>query len=457
MLKNKKLLSVISVLVAIIMTLGIVTVGGLFAYGDDTVVINETNFPDEVWRTIVKEKYSSDGKVLTKNDVAGVTFISVSGDAIYVFGEDSDVTITNIKGIEKFTDLKTLRCGYVGLQTLDTSAMPQLTELTCEGNELTALNLYNNQALKVLNCAGNELEAIDVSRLVNLTRFECYANYITSLNLSALTSLQTLSCFNNELTSLDVSHNTALTSLKCARNHLTSLDLSANSSLRGITNYNIGSQTVTAKAIIDKQYYVVTIPINNPANIVSSNTDRIEEVGGVDLVVPGYDINGFVTEDFDGIKNGIDYFYKTTDAESENMSVHINVERDFHQVNYYMDEEMTELIESQIITTGDSSTPPAITPPICKAFVQWSDDTSNIQEDKDVFASFVDDHHYVISSFVNNIVTITCTTCGDSFTADFEQIADSRTGDEDYVDIIDFNKDDIINGIDYAYLLKNYK
>lgn len=457
MFKNKKITGVISALIAILMTVCIVTVGGAFAYGDDTVVINEINFPDETWRTIIKEKYSSDGKVLTKEDVAGVTFISVSADARAVFGEDADVQIANIKGIEKLTDLKTLRCGYVGLETLDVSAMPQLTELTCEGNELTDINLTNNQALKIFNCAGNEFETINVSNLTGLTRFECYANHLTALDVSALKALETLSCFNNQLTALDVSQNTALTSLKCARNHLTSLDLSANTALKNITNYNIGSQTVDAKALIDNGYYTVNININNYENIVSSNADHIEDVGGVDVVISGYDGQGFITSDFSAIKNGIDYYYKTTDAQSENMHVHINAQRDFHQVNYYMDAQMTELIDSQIINTGENSTPPQITPPMCKAFVNWSESTDNIQEDKDVYAVFEDAHKYAITSFTNNIVTITCKTCGDTFTVDFERIADSRPGDEGYVDIIDYNNDNIINGIDYAYLLKNYK
>lgn len=457
MLKNKKLLCVISALIAIIMTVCVVTVGGAFAYGDDTVVINEINFPDANWRTIVKEKYSSDGKVLTKDDIAGVTFISISGDAMYVFGEDSDVQITNIKGVEKFTDLKTLRCGYVGLETLDVSSIPQLTELTCEGNELTDINLSNSRALKVFNCAGNEFETIDVSNLTELTRFECYANHLTTLDVSRNTSLKTFSCFNNELTTLDVSHNTALTSLKCARNHLTSLDLSANTNLTDITNYNIGSQTVTAKAMIDKDFYTVDIVINNYQNIVSSSADRIEEVGGLDVTISGYDGHGFVTDDFSVIKNGVDYLYKTTEADSENMSVHINVERDFHQINYYMDEEMTELIESQIVYTGEKSTPPAVDLPICKSFVEWSEESDVITADKDIYAVFEDSHTYIITSFKNNIVTIACRACGDSFSVDFAKIAHSRQGDEEYVDIIDYNNDNIINGIDYAYLLKNYK
>lgn len=457
MFKNKKITGVISALIAILMTVCVVTVGGAFAYGDDTVVINEINFPDETWRTIIKEKYSSDGKVLTKEDVAGVTFISVSADARAVFGEDADVQIANIKGIEKLTDLKTLRCGYVGLETLDVSAMPQLTELTCEGNELTDINLTNNQALKIFNCAGNEFETINVSNLTGLTRFECYANHLTALDVSALKALETLSCFNNQLTALDVSQNTALTSLKCARNHLTSLDLSSNTALKNITNYNIGSQIVDAKALIDNGYYTVNININNYENIVSSNADHIEDVGGVDVVISGYDGQGFITSDFSAIKNGIDYYYKTTDAQSENMHVHINAQRDFHQVNYYMDAQMTELIDSQIINTGENSTPPQITPPMCKAFVNWSESTDNIQEDKDVYAVFEDAHKYAITSFTNNIVTITCKTCRDTFTVDFERIADSRPGDEGYVDIIDYNNDNIINGIDYAYLLKNYK
>ena len=99
-----------------------------------------------------------------------------------------------------------------------------LTDLYCENNQLTTLDVSNNTALELLYCQGNQMTDLDVSNNTALELLFCYGNQMTDLDVSNNTALTELHCYWNQLTDLDVSKNTALTQLYCDDNQLTTLD-----------------------------------------------------------------------------------------------------------------------------------------------------------------------------------------------------------------------------------------
>jgi hypothetical protein len=128
-------------------------------------------------------------------------------------------------------DLVSLTCNANQLTALDVSECSALTALACGNNQLTALEVSANTALTSLDCAVNQLTALDVSECSALTALACGNNQLTALDLSANTALTSLDCVVNQLTALDLSANTALTSLVCHTNQITVLDLSLNAGL----------------------------------------------------------------------------------------------------------------------------------------------------------------------------------------------------------------------------------
>ena len=117
----------------------------------------------------------------------------------------NDNSINDLTGIEAFTALTELTCGFNQLTSLNVSNNLALTDLDCYYNQLTSLDLSNNTALEILNCSFNSL---------------------TSLDVIGANALDTLNCRHNQLTSLDFRTNTALAFLGCSYNAaLTSLDL----------------------------------------------------------------------------------------------------------------------------------------------------------------------------------------------------------------------------------------
>ena len=227
------------------------------------VAIDNTNFPDANFRTFVKNFDTNKDDSLSDTEIAAVEEIDCY-----------DKGISNLKGIEYFTALRSLNCGYNQLTALDVSKNTTLTKLYCKNNQLTVLDVSKNTALTYLRCNRNQLTSLDVSKNTALTKLYCSTNQLTSLDVSKNTALTKLDCYNNQLTSLDVSKNTALTGLNCGYNQLTALDVSKNTALtwlgcagNQLTALDVSKNTALTDLDCDK---------NQLTSLDVSNTDMDE-------------------------------------------------------------------------------------------------------------------------------------------------------------------------------------
>jgi hypothetical protein len=106
--------------------------------------------------------------------------------------------ISDLTGIEDFTDLIQLNCGYNQLTCLNVSGCLSLYTLSCNNNFLTQLDLSTNISLYILYANGNPLlnciqtvsnptftPVIDAGTVLNTN-----CSYGTILNCSGTTSIQ---------------------------------------------------------------------------------------------------------------------------------------------------------------------------------------------------------------------------------------------------------------------------
>lgn len=176
-----------------------------------SVVINETNFPDDALRNYASQ-YDEDGNgTLSDAELATITIINAGG-------------ILNLKGAEHFTNLEELHLwGYSeeeSIRQIDPSVFPKLyrfTLLDCNG--VTALDFSKNtmfeqidlsyspnvQALslpasvKEIHLNGTpKLTALDVSQLTNLTGLWLQHTGITDLDFSNHPAIQLVSILGEE-------------------------------------------------------------------------------------------------------------------------------------------------------------------------------------------------------------------------------------------------------------------
>jgi alpha-tubulin suppressor-like RCC1 family protein/Leucine-rich repeat (LRR) protein len=181
-----------------------------------------------------------DGKVLTSK-INTVTHLNVTNSSITdLTGIQDFAVLTNLHcdqnqltalNVSKNTFLTTLDCNNNKIEILDVSKNIALDTLSCYTNRLMALDVKINKALKKLDCGSNQISTLDVSTNTALTFLGCNTSLLTTLDVSNNTALNLLDCRENKLTYLDVSQITALTELYCQSNQLTNLDISNNKAL----------------------------------------------------------------------------------------------------------------------------------------------------------------------------------------------------------------------------------
>ena len=119
------------------------------------VTINATNFPDSNFRNyLLSQDYGSDRK-LTDAEIEEVNSLMLSNKSIQ-----------NLNGIKNFTALQYLSCDGNQLTSLDVSGCESLIELDCSNNKLTSLNIFGCTALTSIICAQNQLKGDAMNDLI---------------------------------------------------------------------------------------------------------------------------------------------------------------------------------------------------------------------------------------------------------------------------------------------------
>jgi hypothetical protein len=168
---------------------------------------------------------NNDGEIQV-SEALEVTYFRLSG--FFLFDNEK---ITSLEGINAFTNLTNLECNHNLLTSIDVSALTNLEILACSFNNLTALSLQNFPNLEVLYCGGQPLSNLNLQSIPNLSNLDCGATLLTSLDVTPFSNLTILDCRNSQITTLNVTGLANLQTLNCLFNQLTSLNLAGLNSL----------------------------------------------------------------------------------------------------------------------------------------------------------------------------------------------------------------------------------
>lgn len=188
------------------------------------VELNETNFPDPVFRDYLKEAFD-----FNRNNIVDVSEMKFAKKIMP--NEDLRPQIKSVKGIELFPELDTLNINDSPIDTIDISRNPQLKALDISDTGVSSLDVTHNPDLKILNFNRTKVNKIDLTHNPNLQHFYCHAAPLTELDLSQNPELQFLDCDGTSISKLDLSHNPKLHSVHCNNTKITALDLSHNPDL----------------------------------------------------------------------------------------------------------------------------------------------------------------------------------------------------------------------------------
>jgi Leucine-rich repeat (LRR) protein len=137
----------------------------------------------------------------------------------------SSYSLNNLDGINNFPNLSELICNNNLLTTLDLRGLINLKKLSCSTNRLISLDVSSQNKLTELICDHNQLTSITVNDQNTLTKLVCYSNQFSVLNLNTLSGLLELNCSGNQLSALDLSNLNNLISLDFSYNKITTIEL----------------------------------------------------------------------------------------------------------------------------------------------------------------------------------------------------------------------------------------
>lgn len=98
-----------------------------------SVAVDEEHFPDKNFRSYIEKKY---GIILSDEEINGITSLYIDG-----------LQISDLTGLEYFTELRTLDCDYNPVGSIDISQITHLSCLSCVKTNIFTLDVSQCPAL----------------------------------------------------------------------------------------------------------------------------------------------------------------------------------------------------------------------------------------------------------------------------------------------------------------------
>jgi len=185
----------------------------IFSEGcSQTTTITDSNFEQALIDLGIISDSSVDGSVTTY-EISAITSLDISGKNI------SDLT-----GIEDFTNLETLIVSNNQLTSLDLSNNPNLIFLDTSNNPLTTIVLTNDTAPKSSDSKTGQQVVLATNN--NILKIDIHDTDLTEVDLSNIPNLETLIAQGSKLATLDVSNNANLTVLNITNNPIICVQVS---------------------------------------------------------------------------------------------------------------------------------------------------------------------------------------------------------------------------------------
>ena len=164
-------------------------------YRNTGVVINETNFPDPVFRKFISyNSFDTDhNEILSWKEIQTVTSIKIDGTVW--------TGMKNIKGIEVFRSLKVLNLSGIQTESFSVDGLDTIESLIISSGALKSLSVSNCANLKLLDCSRNKLTSLDLSKVKGLKVLYCEHNSMTKLSILQNPCLCT--AYNNKTGAID--------------------------------------------------------------------------------------------------------------------------------------------------------------------------------------------------------------------------------------------------------------
>ena len=203
-----------------------------------SIAIDETHFPDKVFREQIIAEFDKDGdSVLSVDEISKAQFLNLHGMK----------TISSLEGIQYLTNLQSLDVSTTSVSDLSPVKNSSLKRLDCRSSKVGSVDLTRYPNLEAFVCDNTSINSLDVSKNEKLNTLFADSTSISNLDVTNNPNLEQLSCSNTGLMELDVTHNPQLVTLDIGDTKVKTLDISKNPNLKQLSCYmtNIAELDVT--------------------------------------------------------------------------------------------------------------------------------------------------------------------------------------------------------------------
>ncbi len=248
-----------------------------------TVTIPDINFKNALLASLCVDS-DLNGTYESDADLNNDGQIQVTEASVIQRLRVSGKSISDLTGIQSFTNLKKLLCNSNLLTTIDFSANLNLQQIDCSSNNFVSLTIDGLSFLDTLKVyPSTSLQNLTVTNNPLLTTLTLGSDF------GSISSLVNLNCSHNALTSLSVFNNgypfTNLTTVDCSYNQLTTLPLNT-----AITNLNISNNLFTTFTISKPNLTTLNVSNNNLTTLSvydCGNLTSLQFLGNLNLNLLG--------------------------------------------------------------------------------------------------------------------------------------------------------------------------
>lgn len=158
-----------------------------------TVAINKKNFPDQVFRELVKSNYDKNkDKKLSASEIKKAkkfgtssckTSIKIKASKYGKYTKKYVKDIKNFKGIEKLTNLQKFVANETSVKTVNLKKNKNLTYLEMTDGSLEKINLNSNKKLKYVFLEYNKLTSLKMNKCKKLLRVNLTGHMVKKLKI----------------------------------------------------------------------------------------------------------------------------------------------------------------------------------------------------------------------------------------------------------------------------------
>lgn len=158
-----------------------------------TVAINKKNFPDQVFRELVKSNYDKNkDKKLSAGEISRAkkfgtssckNTVKIKGSKYGKYTKKYIRDIKNFKGVEKLTNLRRFIANETPVKTINLKKNKNLTYLEMTDGSLVKLNLNSNKKLKYVYLQYNKLTSLKMNKCKKLLQVNLTGHMVKKLKI----------------------------------------------------------------------------------------------------------------------------------------------------------------------------------------------------------------------------------------------------------------------------------